>query len=951
MNNESVKRYFIDLIEGGLDAVTEARVLEAIEADEQLAKDFNEYKQVVALEQALSGERYEVPAGLTDDVMRAVRKWEPAWQTRLTMIKNNFSKYLLIPGSAVAATAAIALLVSQNQTVTAKQDIKQILEDTRPVTDVGFGAAESGPVVVDPEVAQTAGTDRTTTQPPQSTPGSAVSASIPQGYRAVTIEVDSVSGVEGFAQPGTSVDTVVSYIDPATGQRKAVVASQNAKVLSVGGETAGNGSAYSAQRGKKTVTLAVPVQEALKIDTARKMGAVSLLQRSNSDTSNGASEMLAVNDLAPNSLSATANNRPDGLVRFGDKDGKSKSLELRNGRWTAAQPSPQPPAPAAVSRKSQQRPDRTWALANDGPSAMEAPSKGRTQNAASSGVAGRVAAGDSRSSGVSDRISSIFGSGAMSTAPSPLAASEPVMIAKSNRFEEVGGVIADEQEAEIAPPPSSEYARRYPEIAPYDYVVPNVSGERYGHYDENPRQTPTEAPFSTFGVDVDTASYTNMRRYLSAGTLPPNDAVRIEEFINYFDYDYPSKADRPFTVSYEIAPSPLENERFLLKVGVKARDTAGIDSEKGWNLVFLIDTSGSMAAPNKLPLVKQSLKILAENMRPQDRLAIVTYAGNARILLQSASGDQKAHINAMIDSLRPGGGTNGGAGIDLAYNLAQQNMIRGGVNRVILATDGDFNVGNYHFGQLMNMIEHKRRSGITLTTLGFGTGNINEQNMEQLANRGNGNYFYIDSFKEARRIFDEKLFSTIEVVAKDVKLQVEFNPLQVLEYRLIGYDNRKLEAQDFDNDAKDAGEVGSGHEVTALYELVLTDTPLADRLINQRRYGKSAKKDIEVPEAVADELAYIKVRYKEPEANRSNLLTYKAKRSDVRTDVAKTSDDFRFAAAVSYFGHLLRASRYAGAYNMQQIADLAKGALGSDETGQRREFVELVQNARFARRR
>ncbi len=909
MSRESAKRHFIDLIEGGLDAELEASLREQIEADEQLRREFEEYRQVVALEQDLASETPSIPAGLTDDVMRAVHSWEPAWQTRLAMFSKAFTRYFLIPGTAVAATAAIALVVSYKQAEVAKEDLSNILResasDSAAEVSRGSGVAagdrlESGAAEIFSKLidrAQDVG--QGSKAPPEL---SSVASAIPPGHRAVTIEVDSRSGVEGFTGAGSSVDTIVTYRDQATGERKSMVAVENAKVLSVGGAASGDTSAAGRSLGKTTVTIAVPQRDARKIAAARESGELSLTMGSSADEvradraarrSASSSDLLSV---VPSSVAAgSAEGVREGYARFEGRDGTTRQMELRgNSKWYEAGKGAQAATPQANKQRF----------------AKSVPQK---PSAAPSAFGRR---------GETD-----------------------------TRFREATGLERESEVAEIAPGQRSEHARRYPEIAPYDYVVPSVSGERYGHYEENPRQTPVEAPFSTFGVDVDTASYTNMRRFLSAGRLPPNDAVRIEEFINYFDYDYPSTSEQPFTVSYEIAPSPLEPERFLMKVGVKASEVEQLGTENGWNLVFLIDTSGSMGAPNKLPLVKQSLKLLTANMRPQDRIAIVTYSGMARVALSSTSGEDKARILSVINSLRPAGGTNGGAGIDMAYAIAQQNMIDGGVNRVILATDGDFNVGNYHFGQLMSLIEHKRRSGVTLTTLGFGAGNINEKNMEQLANRGNGNYFYVDSFKEARRIFDEKLFSTIEVVAKDVKLQVEFNPLHVLEYRLIGYDNRRLQAADFANDAKDAGEIGSGHEVTAIYELVLTDTPLAKRLINQRRYGKSAKSDMQIPENVADELAYIKLRFKEPTANRSNLLTYTAKRSDVSSDASKASDDFRFAAAVSYFGHLLRASRYAGSYNMQQIAQLARGALGSDENGHRREFVELVENARFASKR
>ncbi len=480
-------------------------------------------------------------------------------------------------------------------------------------------------------------------------------------------------------------------------------------------------------------------------------------------------------------------------------------------------------------------------------------------------------------------------------------------------------------------------------IAPIPPANP-YAGEVYGVYQENPRLAVADQPLSTFSIDVDTGSFTNLRRYLSMGQLPPKDSVRIEELVNYFDYQYPSQGDKPFTVSYEIAPSPLETERFLMKVGVQAKQVE-LNSELGWNLVFLVDVSGSMNSPNKLPLLKRSLSVLVDKMRPVDRVAIVTYANSANVLLGSTTGANKEQIRQVIQSLRPGGGTNGSGGIDLAYSIAEQNKIAGSVNRVILATDGDFNVGTYSFDGLMNLIENKRKNGVSLTSLGFGVGNLQEKNLEQLADRGNGNYFYLDTFKEARRVLGEGLTGNMLTIAKDVKLQVEFNPKNVLEYRLVGYDNRKLANQDFNNDKVDAGEIGSGHTVTAIYEIVLADSEYAKSLTQQLRYQSSSKVAEKAEVSFPKELAFVKIRYKEPEGSSSKLLTYPIYRSQVKADVSETSDDFRFAAAVSYFGHLLRESKFTGNYDYKAVLELAKAARGADENGKRRELIELIANA------
>jgi Ca-activated chloride channel homolog len=473
----------------------------------------------------------------------------------------------------------------------------------------------------------------------------------------------------------------------------------------------------------------------------------------------------------------------------------------------------------------------------------------------------------------------------------------------------------------------------------------NPNRESYGQYEENPRFDPKTTPLSTFSIDVDTGSYTNMRRFIMAGKLPPADSVRLEEYVNYFEYDYESSPDRPFTVNMELAPSPLDSGYHLLRVGIKAR-TLPIDSERGWNLVFLVDVSGSMSSEDKLPLVKESLKLLTKQMRAVDRIALVTYAGNSSIVLDSTSGSEKTRILAAIDSLGAGGSTNGSGGIEHAYRVAEAHRIEGSVNRVVLATDGDFNVGVSSFDGLMKLIEEKRKSGITLTTLGFGQGNIQEQSMEQLANRGNGNYFYIDSFREARKVLESGLAANMEVVAKDVKLQMEFNPAAVKQYRLIGFDNRKLNKEDFANDSKDAGEIGSGHTVTALYEVVLTSSPLAQKLSSDLRYQKAEATPVAPQEAVLPtELGFLKVRYKQPEANASIPLEFPILTSMTKSEVNQASSDFKFAAAVAYFGEILRKSQFLGSYTLADVIELARASKGEDRAGLRAEFVKLAEDA------
>ncbi len=510
--------------------------------------------------------------------------------------------------------------------------------------------------------------------------------------------------------------------------------------------------------------------------------------------------------------------------------------------------------------------------------------------------------------------------------------------------------------AEVFPEPIHQMQRGLDESAPgyslpfHDksrVQIPNT--ERYGQWVENARTLARETPVSTFSIDVDTGSYTNARRFLQMGQLPPADSVRIEEFINYFKYSYPVQTEKPFTFSYEIAPSPLSKGRHLLKLGIKARDS--INQEKPWNLVFLVDVSGSMADANKLELVKQSLRVLTNNMRSGDRVALVTYAGYAEVALPSTGIENKSRILAAIDQLGAGGSTHGSAGIMTAYQIAEQARISNGVNRVILATDGDFNVGVTDQNALIDLIEQKRKTGITLTTLGFGTGNYNEAMMEQIANKGNGNYFYIDSFKEARKVFETDLLGTIEVVAKDVKLQIEFNPDQVLEYRLVGYENRKLREEDFNNDSIDAGEIGSGHTVTALYELVLADTPDAAALISERRYANAQDKPVETAnKQFSAELAFLKIRHKAPDADISQLMSFPLEKQHVQKDFEQASPDFRFAAAVSMFAGILRKSQYANQLTISEVLQIAERAQGQDANGLRAEFVQLVKNARALER-
>ena len=464
--------------------------------------------------------------------------------------------------------------------------------------------------------------------------------------------------------------------------------------------------------------------------------------------------------------------------------------------------------------------------------------------------------------------------------------------------------------------------------------------EEYGHTEENPFFAVSAHPLSTFSVDVDRASYSNVRRFLLDGSAPPKDAVRIEELVNYFPYDYAEPTgDDPVAIHTELAPAPWKPQHQLLRIGLQARrvDLRGLPPS---NLVFLIDVSGSMQEPNKLPLVKASLAMLVNTLRSNDRVAIVVYAGSAGLVLPSTSGDEKPKILAAIEQLEAGGSTAGGAGIRRAYDEAVANFVRGGNNRVILATDGDFNVGVSSDGELVRLIEDRRKTGVFLTVLGFGMGNLKDSKMEQLADHGNGNYAYIDNLLEAKKTLVHELGATLFTVAKDVKIQVEFNPARVRAYRLIGYENRLLADEDFTDDAKDAGEMGAGHSVTALYEIVPVgvETDVTIRVPDSLRY-----QSVRTPHSgtAGPELGFVKVRYKQPDGDRSRLLTL-----PVGSETARTmSQDFRFQAAVAEFGLLLKGSAYRGTASFEEVIATSRASTGADPDGYRAEFVRLVQAA------
>jgi Ca-activated chloride channel family protein len=468
----------------------------------------------------------------------------------------------------------------------------------------------------------------------------------------------------------------------------------------------------------------------------------------------------------------------------------------------------------------------------------------------------------------------------------------------------------------------------------------SMNTEEYGRIAENGFLRVTDNPLSTFSIDVDRASYSNVRRFLDSGQMPVRDAVRIEEMVNYFTYDYPQPSGtHPFSVTTEIAACPWNAKNRLLLVGLQGKNVQTEDLPPS-NLVFLIDVSGSMNEENKLPLLKKSLSMLVNELRAKDRVAIVVYAGNAGLALPSTPGSDKASILAAIDELEAGGSTAGGEGILLAYKTAKENLLEHGNNRVILATDGDFNVGVSSDGELEQLIEKKRAEGISLTVLGFGRGNIKDSKMELLADKGDGNYAYIDNLLEARKTLVTEMGGTLLTIAKDVKLQLEFNPSKVLAYRLIGYENRLLQKEDFHSDAKDAGDMGAGHSVTALYEIVPPDGDLQLANVDALKYQTSG---ISEEAKKSPELLTLKLRYKAPEGGASKLLTQPVLDSATTFDAA--SDNLRFAAAVAEFGMLLRDSKYKGDASYDAVRQLAVKSAGRDEEGYRRDFVKLVDQA------
>lgn len=512
-------------------------------------------------------------------------------------------------------------------------------------------------------------------------------------------------------------------------------------------------------------------------------------------------------------------------------------------------------------------------------------------------------------------------------------------------------VVTTDSEKKPAPPPNEQYTiSTITEEGTKDEAISipvdkdmkdgSFNTEDYDNIVENKFLAATQNPLSTFSIDVDEAAYSNVRRYLENGSIPPAGAVRIEEMVNYFDYNYPKPVNgEPFTVNTEISECPWNPQHKLVHIGLQGKEIP-VDNLPPSNMVFLVDVSGSMNEANKLPLVQASMNMLVDQLREKDKVAIVVYAGSAGLVLPSTSGSNKVKIKEAINNLEAGGSTAGGEGIILAYKTAKENFIKNGNNRIILATDGDFNVGVSSDDDLVRLIEQERKSGVFLSVLGYGMGNYKDNKMQQLADKGNGNHSYIDNIGEARKVLVNEFGSTLFTIAKDVKIQVEFNPSKVQAYRLVGYENRMMAAEDFNDDAKDAGELGSGHTVTALYEVI--PVGVQDdftKSVDPLKYQSNDRKFFDK----TDEIMTIKLRYKKPDEDVSKLITHPV--MDNHTALANTSDNFRFSAAVAEFGLLLRGSDYKQQSSYDQVVSLAKGSKGIDNNGYRSEFIRLVQAA------
>lgn len=536
--------------------------------------------------------------------------------------------------------------------------------------------------------------------------------------------------------------------------------------------------------------------------------------------------------------------------------------------------------------------------------------------------------------------------------------SKPNISEIKDQLAEVTPVSKVEQAAEVYQVPTAKKPMMTKERAAHSFVMagnmamsppvmvmdtmamPREERDNFASFKDNPIKQVATDPVSTFSLDVDTGSYALVRQFIQQGRLPAADAVRTEELINYFNYDYPkATGQHPFAVETELSSAPWQPEHYLLRIGIQAQDSH-IQEMPPANLVFLVDVSGSMNEANKLPLVISSLQMLTQQLRPQDKVSLVVYAGRTEVVLEPTN--NKADILAALGRLQAGGSTAGASALELAYKMARKGYIKQGINRILLASDGDFNVGITSIAQIKDMVKRERESGVTLSTLGFGLGNFNDAMMEQIANVGNGNYSYIDSLTEARKVLIDELSSTFNTVAKDVKVQVEFNPDLVSEYRLIGYENRQLNREDFNNDKVDAGDVGAGKSVTAIYQI----TPKsASASVDALRYQTTPEAVVAKSKPVSSELAFLKIRYKKPNADKSILITQPIIAPKTVNAFDKASENQRFATAVAGFGQLLRQSPQMGNFSYQQVLQMAQQAKTKDNTGVKSEFIQLVKNA------
>ena len=509
---------------------------------------------------------------------------------------------------------------------------------------------------------------------------------------------------------------------------------------------------------------------------------------------------------------------------------------------------------------------------------------------------------------------------------------------KDDRGKLIKGTMPAVMEAEMSYDMS--YSGNYSQS---EVQIPVHNTEEYSSINENIFHSPARNPLSTFSIDVDAASYSNIRRFINASQMPPKDAVRIEEMINYFDYDYTQpEGQDPFSVNTELAVCPWDTDHYLVHIGLQGKNIA-TENLPPSNLVFLLDVSGSMNQTNKLPLLKSAFKLLVDKLRPEDKVSIVVYAGAAGLVLPPTPGNQKETIIAALDRLQAGGSTAGGQGIKLAYKTARQNFLPEGNNRVILATDGDFNVGESSNAGMERLIEEERKSGVFLTVLGFGMGNYKDSKMEILADKGNGNYAYIDNILEAKKVFVNEFGGTLFTIAKDVKIQVEFNPNVVQAYRLIGYENRKLRDEDFNNDKKDAGELGSGHTVTALYEII--PVGVDDQYTGSIDPLKYQDNETDKKSNYGSEMMTVKLRYKQPDGNTSKLISNVVKNKV--SEYENASDNFRFSASVAGFGMILRDSEFKGSSDYIKVKKWAEDAKGKDKNGYRAEYIRLIESTRL----